>query len=214
MRSSAHDFVILELSSFQLELMTRSPHIAAVLNITPNHLDRHGSMQAYTAAKARILDFQTPHDTAVLGREDPGAWNLRERVQGTPGHLWFEAPRSRPGRHLRADEQLYVHRRQRQPMLASGRASILLRGDHNRLNVLAACALGLTAGFPADALRAGVEGFGGVPHRLELVREVARRALVQRLDRHCPRTQHGGRTFLQRTAGAHARRSRQKPALG
>ena len=52
------DLVILELSSFQFELMTRSPQVAAILNITPNHLDRHGTMQAYTAAKARLLDFK------------------------------------------------------------------------------------------------------------------------------------------------------------
>ena len=53
------DLAILEISSFQLEQMTISPNIAAVLNITPNHLDRHGTMEAYTAAKQRILDFQS-----------------------------------------------------------------------------------------------------------------------------------------------------------
>ena len=78
----AQDLVILELSSFQLELMTRSPHIAAVLNITPNHLDRHGTMQAYSAAKAHILDYQTQDDAAVLGRGDAGAWGLKQRVKG------------------------------------------------------------------------------------------------------------------------------------
>jgi len=62
------DLCVMELSSFQLELMTRSPQVAVILNITPNHLDRHGTMQAYTAAKARILQFQSPDDTAVLGR--------------------------------------------------------------------------------------------------------------------------------------------------
>ena len=63
------DLVVLELSSFQLELMTRSPQIAAILNITPNHLDRHGSMQAYIAAKSRILRFQHPGDVAAHGRQ-------------------------------------------------------------------------------------------------------------------------------------------------
>ena len=72
----ADDLVILEISSFQLEQMTISPTISAILNITPNHLDRHGTMQAYTAAKARILDFQHATDIAVLNREDPGAWAL------------------------------------------------------------------------------------------------------------------------------------------
>jgi UDP-N-acetylmuramoylalanine--D-glutamate ligase len=61
------DVAILELSSFQLEQMTISPNIAAILNVTPNHLDRHGTMEAYTAAKARILAFQSKDDAAILG---------------------------------------------------------------------------------------------------------------------------------------------------
>ncbi|HLO33451.1 MAG TPA: Mur ligase family protein, partial [Anaerolineales bacterium] len=69
----ADDIAILELSSFQLDQMTVSPIVAAILNITPNHLDRHGTMEAYTAAKARLLDFQTDKDIAVLGRDDKGA---------------------------------------------------------------------------------------------------------------------------------------------
>ncbi len=76
------DIAILELSSFQLEQMTISPNIAAILNITPNHLDRHGTMEAYTAAKARLLDFQSDQDIAVLGKDDKGAWDLRDRVKG------------------------------------------------------------------------------------------------------------------------------------
>ena len=78
----ADDIAILELSSFQLEQMTISPNIAAILNITPNHLDRHGTMEAYTAAKARLLDFQSDQDIAVLGRDDKGAWDLRDKVKG------------------------------------------------------------------------------------------------------------------------------------
>src|SRR5574341_2590448 len=76
------DLAVLEISSFQLEQMTLSPNIAAILNITPNHLDRHGTMEAYTAAKARILEFQSKQDIAVLGRDDAGAWGLRDKVKG------------------------------------------------------------------------------------------------------------------------------------
>ena len=76
------DVAILEISSFQLEQMTISPNVAAILNITPNHLDRHSTMEAYTAAKQRILDFQGPGDTAILCREDPGSWHLRDKVKG------------------------------------------------------------------------------------------------------------------------------------
>src|SRR5215213_3601252 len=76
------DIAILELSSFQLDQMTTSPNMAAILNITPNHLDRHGTMEAYTAAKARILAFQSKDDVAILGHDDKGAWNLRKQVHG------------------------------------------------------------------------------------------------------------------------------------
>src|SRR5688500_11620357 len=76
------DVSILEISSFQLEQMAISPNVAAILNITPNHLDRHGTMEAYTAAKARILEFQSESDAAILGRDDRGAWSLRNKVRG------------------------------------------------------------------------------------------------------------------------------------
>jgi UDP-N-acetylmuramoylalanine--D-glutamate ligase len=88
---------ILELSSFQLDQMTISPNLAAILNITPNHLDRHGTMEAYTAAKARILEFQSKEDVAILGRDDPGAWSLRDKVQGRLLHIQFERTRGRSG---------------------------------------------------------------------------------------------------------------------
>src|SRR6202142_3006436 len=76
------DLAILEISSFQLEQMTISPHVASILNITPNHLDRHGTMEAYIKAKARILEFQCEKDIAVLGRDDAGAWSLHRNVKG------------------------------------------------------------------------------------------------------------------------------------
>src|ERR1044072_2271818 len=66
----ADDVAILELSSFQLDQMTISPNVAAILNITPNHLDRHGTMEAYTCGKARILEYQSEKDVAILGRDD------------------------------------------------------------------------------------------------------------------------------------------------
>ena len=83
----ANDIAILEISSFQLDQMTISPNVAAILNVTPNHLDRHGTMEAYTAAKARILEFQSQEDVAILSRDDKGAWNLRNKVNGQVIHI-------------------------------------------------------------------------------------------------------------------------------
>jgi len=78
------DYVVMELSSFQLELMTRSPHIACITNITPNHLDRHGTMEAYIAAKKRILDFQSPDDWQVLSADDAVTSGAHAVVQHAP----------------------------------------------------------------------------------------------------------------------------------
>jgi UDP-N-acetylmuramoylalanine--D-glutamate ligase len=165
----AEDLVVLELSSFQLELMSRSPQVAALLNLTPNHLDRHRSMQAYTAAKRRILDFQSEGDVAVLGRGDPGAWALRKRVRGRM--LTFGAdPAEGEGTFLR--EGRVVLRRDNAEHELFAVEAIQLRGAHNRLNVLAACAIAAAMELPTDAMRAGVQGFTGVEHRLELVRRV------------------------------------------
>ena len=161
------DFVVMELSSFQLELMTVSPRVAAVLNLTPNHLDRHGTMEAYTAAKARILRHQRPGDVAVLGRDDPGARGLEPTARG--GVWWFSAGEPvGPGAHLDGD-RLALARPGCAPEVVCARAEIRLRGRHNLLNVLAACAIAGAAGVPVEAMRAAIAGFTGVAHRLEPV---------------------------------------------
>jgi UDP-N-acetylmuramoylalanine--D-glutamate ligase len=166
-----NDLAILEISSFQLEQMTISPNIAAILNITPNHLDRHGTMDAYTAAKARILEFQTDKDTAILGHDDKGAWNLRNRVKGKL--LTFslkDLDEGFSGAYLH-DELLNLRDGNAYlPLML--REKIKLPGDHNVANVLAAFTIGHAAGFRLDDMLEAVEEFRGVPHRLELVREL------------------------------------------
>ena len=167
----ASDLAILEISSFQLDQMSISPNVAAILNVTPNHLDRHGTMEAYTAAKARILDFQNKNDVAVLGRDDPGAWNLRERVNGKLlsfglSNLSIE----QSGAYV--SDGLYHLRDGNAYILLPIQNAIHLRGDHNRLNVLAAVTIGHAAGLNLDAMLEAIEDFHGVPHRLELVREL------------------------------------------
>ena len=163
------DLVILELSSFQLELVKRSPQVAAVLNITPNHLDRHGTLEAYTAAKARILDFQDDQGIAVLNRDDPGSWNLQDHVRGGLFSFGIQKPQGEFRGTYFADERLFWNAGKDDYEILS-RGDILLRGEHNLMNVLAAAAIVLAAGLPAQAVPAGVKGFGGVAHRLEYVR--------------------------------------------
>lgn len=167
----ADDIAILEISSFQLEQMTISPNISAILNITPNHLDRHGTMDAYTNAKARILEFQTGKDTAILGHDDNGAWSLRNKVKGSL--LTFslnDLDEGLNGAYLHdgllnlRDGNAYL------PLML--REKILLPGNHNISNVLAAFTIGHAAGFKLADMLEAVEDFRGVAHRLELVREL------------------------------------------
>lgn len=170
----ANDLAVMELSSFQLEWMTRAPHIAAILNLAPNHLDRHASMDDYVAAKARILDFQSADDVAVLNREDARSWPLAERYSArVQGRLvWF-------GRQLAANQRgVFVRGEQIWLRDAAGERALLplaaieLRGEHNLMNVLAACALAAAAGASGEMMAAGLRGFHGAPHRLEFVRSV------------------------------------------
>ena len=160
---------VMELSSFQLEQISTSPKIACILNITPNHLDRHGTMQAYTRAKARILAGQSQSDIAVLNREDPGSWALRSEVRGQLISFGRQKPEDdQVGTYLDEDWICYwdgVCSSQLIPV-----NSISLRGAHNQMNVLAACAIASAAEFPAQAMLESVKALEGVPHRLELVR--------------------------------------------
>ena len=163
------DLVVMELSSFQLEIMTRSPQVATILNVTPNHLDRHITMEAYTAAKARILDFQGSADTAVLGRDDAGAWGLADAVQGELLSFGFSQPvEDQVGCFLDGEQIAFWDGESIHDLFS--REIIGLRGEHNVANVLAACASAHAAGLPVEAMQAGVDGFRGVAHRLEFVR--------------------------------------------
>jgi UDP-N-acetylmuramoylalanine--D-glutamate ligase len=165
----ANDLVVMELSSFQLEIMDRSPDVAAVLNITPNHLDRHGTMDAYQAAKARILAFQGTGSAAVLGHGDPGAWSLRSQVKGRLVSFGFDRPPA-SGEGACLEDEMIILYQEGQKLEIMPRQAVSLRGDHNLLNVLSACAVAAAAGFPLNAMQEGVRGFSGVDHRLQWVR--------------------------------------------
>jgi UDP-N-acetylmuramoylalanine--D-glutamate ligase len=164
----ALDLAIMELSSFQLEIMHTSPSVAAILNVTPNHLDRHGTMLAYSKAKSRILAYQNPDDVAVLGRDDPGAWSLREQARGKMLSFGLsELPAGEFGAYL---DQGQIVIRQEETQIVLPVSAIQLRGEHNLLNVMAACTLAAAANLPISAMLAGVSGFKGAPHRLEFIR--------------------------------------------
>jgi len=162
------DLAVMELSSFQLELMTRSPQHAVVLNITPNHLDRHGTMQAYIDVKARILKFQSREGIAVLGRDDNVAWGLAPDVGGKLVSFGESPLPEGEGTFLK-DNDIYYHCNEGNTRIMSC-SDIPLRGEHNGQNVLAAAAISIALGISPQRVNSGVKSFSGIVHRLEYVR--------------------------------------------
>ena len=167
-RMAQGDKVVMELSSFQLEVMTSSPHIAAVLNITPNHLDRHPTMEAYIAAKKRILDFQDFGDVMVLGYDDAVA---RQLAGDARGYVRFFSQQAKVGRGAFVRDGNIVLKQDVEQVVCAVR-DLKLRGSHNVWNVLAACVLAGAAGADVEAMAQVATSFAGVPHRLQLVREL------------------------------------------
>lgn len=160
---------VAEVSSFQLELIDQfRPDIGLLLNVTPDHLDRHSSLEAYARAKARIFENQVPTDAAILNADDAGAAQL---APARPRLFWFSrAKRVASGIFLR-DDQL-VFRGDGTETVLLRRADIGLRGEHNVENVMAAASAAFLAGVAPQAIAAGVRGFAAVEHRLEFVAEI------------------------------------------
>jgi len=163
------DIAVMELSSFQLEIMTTSPQIATILNLTPNHLDRHGSMPNYISAKSHILTHQTAEEIAILNRDDPSVRELYHEVNGRKITFGFNPPSDKQDSTYCKREQIFLQ--------ADGQTAkiintdyINLRGRHNLYNVLAAVAISAAASLSIQAIYEGLIAFKGVPHRLEFVR--------------------------------------------
>jgi len=165
----SYTWALLEISHTQLQLVERSPHIAAVLNLTPNHLDRF-SWDEYRGLKTNIIRFQNPADTAILGFDDRECRALASQVKGRL--LWFSLSQAIPGDGVFVRDGWGVLRlgRLEQPLFAMD--SLRLRGRHNRANALAAAAVAIACGVSPEAVACAVESFRGVPHRLELVADV------------------------------------------
>ncbi|MGH9610144.1 MAG: UDP-N-acetylmuramoyl-L-alanine--D-glutamate ligase [Bryobacteraceae bacterium] len=157
---------VLELSSFQLETIASfRAGIAACLNVTPDHLDRHGTFENYAAAKARLFETQQPTDFAVLNYEDE---TCRSFESHTPGRVfWFSSARIPPLGVWMNESNLFFNTR---PFMQ--RSQVKLRGIHNLENVMAAALMAHLAGAKLEAIGAAVASFPGVEHRIEYVRTV------------------------------------------
>jgi len=170
-QTSDDTIAVVELSSFQLELLeTFRPNISVFLNLTPDHLDRHHTLEAYGRAKARIFENQTEADSAILNADDPATTPL---APARPHLYWFSRKqRVAQGAFVRGNEIVFRHDGKEEAVLSL--KEIPLPGAHNVENVLAAIAATRLAGAEPAAIAKGVRSFAGVEHRLEFVAEIGR----------------------------------------
>ena len=161
--------IVAELSSFQLETIDRfRPHVAVLLNITPDHLDRHPSFADYARAKANIFRNQTAEDFAVLNADEAEVLSVRDSLHGqlvefsvfkeVPRGVWVDGETIVTRWNGKRDELMPV-------------CDVPLPGRHNVSNVLAALAVGLVRGCSREGMRRAVRSFQGLPHVCEVVRE-------------------------------------------
>jgi len=170
-RARPETWIVLEVSSFQLEtVVSFRPRIAVILNITPDHLDRHKTFANYIQAKARVFENQKSDDFTVLNADDPTTAELRARVRARL--FWFSGKKEVDlGAFLR-DEKLFFRDGQRTREIMP-LAEIPLKGAHNLENVLAGVTVGALAGCDPAQIREAIRNFKAVEHRLEFVARIA-----------------------------------------
>lgn len=161
--------VVAEMSSFQLETVhTFHPKVSAVLNITPDHLNRHHTMEAYIQAKQNITRMQTEDDICVLNYEDEPSSKFKENTQAKV--LYFSS-RRKLEKGIYLDEGNIVCRLEGEPIVVCRTDELKLLGIHNYENVMAAALMAAAYGVPMELIRRTVTAFRGVEHRIEFVAE-------------------------------------------
>jgi UDP-N-acetylmuramoylalanine--D-glutamate ligase len=168
-RSADSTVTVAEISSFQLETIEAfRPEVGVLLNLTPDHLDRHETFENYANAKMRMFENQLERDAAVLNADDR---EVTRRMPSRPRIFWFSrTKRVAQGAFLR-DGQI-IFRVDGSEVSVGRRDEIPLRGEHNVENVLAACSAAYLAGADPSAIAVGVKSFKGVEHRLEFAGEI------------------------------------------
>jgi UDP-N-acetylmuramoylalanine--D-glutamate ligase len=161
---------VLEVSSFQLETIeTFHPYIAAIINITPDHLDRHGSFEVYAAAKGRVFENQTPHDHAILNADDPTCVAMGKSLKS---QVWWFSPKHEVQRGAFIRDGQIIWRDAAHDVTIGPVSDLQLKGAHNLENVLVAVNAGAIAGCSPADIRKALADFKAVEHRLEYVATV------------------------------------------
>jgi len=164
-------WIVLEVSSFQLEtIVTFHPRISVILNVTPDHLDRHKTFTNYVNAKARILENQKPDDFAVLNSDDATTAGLADRVRAQL--FWFSRKKIVEKGAFVREAHIFFRDGQHELEIMS-LAEIPLKGAHNLENVLAGVSIGALVGCEPAQIREAVRNFKAVEHRLEFVAKIA-----------------------------------------
>jgi UDP-N-acetylmuramoylalanine--D-glutamate ligase len=170
-QARAGTWTVLEVSSFQLETIVQfRPRIAVILNITPDHLDRHKTFENYVNAKARIFENQRSDDFSILNADDATATSLSNRTGAQL--LWFSRKKDVDKGAFVRGTKIYFRDGNRELEIMPS-VEIPLKGAHNQENVLAGIAVGMIVGCKPEQIRQAVRNFKAVEHRLEFVARVA-----------------------------------------
>ena len=198
---------VAEISSFQLETIEAfRPEIGVLLNLTPDHLDRHASFEEYAAAKMRLFENQLDRDAAVLNADDP---EVTKRMPSRPHVFWFSRQkRVAEGAFLRDDQIIFRLTARRSWW--HGAARFRLRGEHNVENVLAACAAAYLAGAEPAAIAHGRENVSRSRASAGIRRRDWRRRILQRFEGHQRGRRAQSHRSISRPADRHSGRQGQR----
>jgi UDP-N-acetylmuramoylalanine--D-glutamate ligase len=170
-KTTEQTIAVAEISSFQLETMeTFHPSVSAILNITPDHLDRHHTMEAYIRAKESITKCQTMDDVCILNYEDEILRSFAETLKTKV--LFFSSKRSLAEGIYLINDAIWIAQKEKEPEKLIDIDKLKLLGTHNYENVMAASGAALCMGAPADVIQSVLKEFRSVKHRIEFVREL------------------------------------------
>ena len=171
LESTEKDWLITETSSFQLETIKEfKPEVSAILNLTPDHLNRHHTMEAYGAAKARVFENQDASNYCIVNYDDKKCFDL---TKNCPAHVIpFSIKEELDEGAFLKDGVLYIKEKDKERIPLCHRDELHIIGDHNVENALAAAAISFFAGIEPDTIAQTLKEFGGVEHRIEFVSEI------------------------------------------
>ena len=172
LRTTEESATVVEVSSFMLETINEfKPHVSAILNITPDHLDRHKTMTNYIRCKKAIAINQTRDDFIVLNYSDPELRRFGKSKDLKPKVVWFSSQKKPEGNGLYLSDDCIFLRENGKEQVVIDVHELQLLGTHNYENVMAAVAVGLKMDVPLDKIREALKEFKAVEHRIEFVRE-------------------------------------------